>query len=103
MVLNGSAALLLTFLVAPSDPFLIQKQRAGGFEVAQRWEELSPDDRERAMENYRRYKELPREKQEDVDRRYERWKSLPNTDRERIRRKYQDGHKDAHNRGVLGD
>ena len=69
------------------------------FQLAQRWEELSPDDRERALRNYRRYQELPAEKRKDVDKSYEKWKSLPNTDRDRYRRKYED----YRGRGVLDD
>ena len=72
---------------------------SGAFQLAQHWDDVSPDDREGALRNYRRYQELPAERREDVDKHYEKWKNLPKADRDRYRRKYED----YRGRGLLND
>ena len=56
---------------------------------AQRWEDLSPQDRDRAMRNYQRYKKLPEDQRRQLDQSYERWRGMNPGDRDRVRRNYQ--------------
>jgi len=56
--------------------------------VAQSWDELSPQERTRALENYRRFKKLPPERRQDLEERYHRWRELPNDEKARIQRNY---------------
>jgi hypothetical protein len=67
--------------------------------MAQRWEELSPEQQERAYRNYKQYRELPPEKKRDINRRYEKWKNLPTADKDKYRKKYDD----YRGRGLLDD
>jgi hypothetical protein len=56
--------------------------------LAQRWDELSPRERSRALDNYRRFQKLPPEKKRDLEERYDRWRHLPSEEQERIRQNY---------------
>lgn len=58
------------------------------FRIAQNWDELSPRERARALDNYRRFKRLPPDKQQGLEKQYNRWQELPNEERDRIRRNY---------------
>jgi hypothetical protein len=60
-----------------------------GWQIVQRWDDLTPEQRSRAVTNYRRYKELSPEKREKLDRRYEKWRSLSPAEKDRMREKYQ--------------
>jgi hypothetical protein len=62
----------------------------GTTRLAQRWEELTPAQRQRALRNYQRYRSLPPEQRESVERRYERWKRLAPGEKERYRERYRD-------------
>lgn len=53
------------------------------------WQELTPDERARAWENYRRYHQWPQAKQRALDERYQHYQSLPPQERERVWRNYQ--------------
>lgn len=70
-----------------------------GFVLAERWDDLSEEQRERAMRNYRRHQELSPEKRQDVERRYEKWKKLPDAERNRFRERY----KEYRGRGLIDD
>lgn len=61
---------------------------APSFRIAQNWDELSPRERDRALDNYRRFKRLPPKKQQGLEDQYNRWRQLPNEERDRIRRNY---------------
>ena len=60
-----------------------------GAKYARNWDELTPDQRSRALENYQKYKRLPEKKRRDVDRNYERWKGMKPHDKDRVRRKFE--------------
>jgi hypothetical protein len=87
--------LLAIVLLAPSVAFA----QGRVLRLAERWEDLTHDQQERALQNYRHYRELPPEKRKDVERRYERWKNLPSGDKDRYRRKFQD----YRGRGIIQD
>src|SRR6185369_3180075 len=53
------------------------------------WNQLTPDEQERAWQNYRRYRQLPEEQQRGLERRYERFRSLPPEEQQRLRDTYQ--------------
>jgi hypothetical protein len=57
-------------------------------QLAKRWDELSPRERSRALDNYRRFQKLPPEKKRDLEDRYHRWQELPSDEQERIRQNY---------------
>jgi len=54
----------------------------------QNWQELSPRERARALENYRRFQKLPPERQRSIEERYQHWTELPDEEKERVRRNY---------------
>lgn len=56
--------------------------------IGQNWQDLSPQERSRALENYRRFQKLPPERQRNLEDQYNRWMQLPNEEQERIRRNY---------------
>jgi hypothetical protein len=68
---------------------LVGPARADPPRFAQRWEDLSPQDRDRAMRNYQRYKKLPEDQRRQLDQSYERWRGMNPGDRDRVRRNYQ--------------
>jgi hypothetical protein len=57
--------------------------------IDQRWDELSPRERSRALENYQRFQKLPQEKQRNIEERYNRWRQLPSEEQDRLRRNYE--------------
>lgn len=62
---------------------------AGPLRMAQRWEDLSPAEQRRALENYRRYERLPERERRAVDSRYRKWLRMSPGERERLRRTYE--------------
>ncbi len=71
-------------------PGLTPHERRPGvaWRVAQAWEQLSPEDRARALQSYQRYQRLPESSRERVDRRYERFQGMPPAEQEQLRRNY---------------
>lgn len=57
-------------------------------QIAQSWQDLSPQERARALENYRRFQKLPEERRHNLEEQYHRWTELPDTEKERVRRNY---------------
>lgn len=57
-------------------------------ELAQRWEELSPDQRQRALQNFNRFQKLTDKSRERVERQYQRWQGLEPHEQDKIRRTY---------------
>jgi len=57
-------------------------------ELAQRWEDLSPDQRSRALQNYQRFQKLPERDRERMEQRYQHWQGLDPGEQARIRRNY---------------
>ena len=58
-----------------------------------RWNELSPDQKDRALKNYRKYKSLSPEKRGRVDEGYKRWKGMSDDDKRRVRDRYENKRK----------
>ncbi|MGH7804830.1 MAG: DUF3106 domain-containing protein, partial [Candidatus Binatia bacterium] len=54
-----------------------------------RWNDLSPDQKDRALKNYRKYKSLSPEDRGRVDDGYKRWKGMSDDDKRRIRDRYE--------------
>lgn len=57
--------------------------------IARNWQELSPDERQRALENLQRYKSLPESSRQRMDRSYESWQGLDQGERDRVQRNYE--------------
>ena len=57
-------------------------------QVRRDWDDISPSERSRALENYRRFQKLPPERQRDIQERYHRWRELPSEEQDRIRENY---------------
>jgi len=53
------------------------------------WQDLSPRQRERALENYQHYRELPRDQRRQLDERSRQFESLPSGERQRLRQSYE--------------
>lgn len=58
------------------------------YQIAQNWQDLSPQDRARALENYKRFQKLPPERRQNLEEKYNHWLELPNEEKERLRRNY---------------
>jgi DNA replication protein DnaC len=56
--------------------------------IAQSWDELSPRERARALENYKRFKKLPPERRQNMEEKYNRWMQLPEEEKNRIQKNY---------------
>ena len=57
-------------------------------DVAQSWQEMSPQERGEAYRNYQRFQKLPPEQRRKVERNYDRWQQLPPQEKERLRSNY---------------
>jgi hypothetical protein len=57
--------------------------------LARNWEELKPDERERALRNFQRYRSLPESSRQRMDRSYESWRKLDKRERDRVQRNYE--------------
>jgi hypothetical protein len=53
------------------------------------WQSLSPEERQRAWENYQRYREMPDGRQRMIDRRYQQFRQMPPEQRKRLRQNYE--------------
>lgn len=58
------------------------------YQIAQSWDELSPRERARALENYKRFKKLPPERRQDLEKKYNQWMQLPEEEKSRIQKNY---------------
>ncbi len=76
------ALVLAAFLSGPA-------HAAGPLRMAQRWEDLSPAQQRRALENYRRYERLPERERRALDSRFQKWRGMSPAERERLRRNYE--------------
>jgi hypothetical protein len=76
-------------LVAAFGLVSVGAAQAGSMRFAQNWDDLSPDQRNRALENYQRYKKLPPDRRRSLDKSYERWRGMDPNSRERVRRNYE--------------
>ena len=57
--------------------------------LVRNWDELSQDERSRALENYQRFRQLSPAEQHSLEDKYKKWQSLPDTEKDRIRRNYE--------------
>ncbi len=73
------AALLLGATVAAAQP------GPGG----RPWGQLSPEERQRAWENYQRYRELPEQRQRSLEQRHRQFQALPPQEQQRLRQNYE--------------
>lgn len=81
MTLRPALALLLLALVAGS---------AGAQEAPNRpWNQLSPQEQQRAWENYQRFQHLPGSRQQMIERRYQQFQTMPPQQQERLRQNYE--------------
>ncbi len=71
-------------LATPGEARRIQDPR-----LARSWEELSPEERQRALRNFQRYRSLPESSRKRMDRSYESWQQLDKRERERVQRNYE--------------
>ena len=55
---------------------------------AQRWEDLTPEQRTKAVANYKRHQKRSDKERKNVEKRYERWKSLPANDKDLLRQRF---------------
>jgi hypothetical protein len=77
--------------LSPFDPFPDR--------LAASWDQLSPDQQDKAIRNYGRYLQMPDEKRRSVDKRYEKWRRLRPEDQERFRHR----HEEYRGRGLVDD
>jgi len=84
----AGAAALLAMLHGPAVPSADARPR-GDDRLARNWQELSPDERQRALENLQRYNNLPESSRQRMDRSYENWQKLDPNERERVQRNYE--------------
>lgn len=90
--LRASALAALLVLVSPL--FAVSsgdaRPRRGDSErLARNWQEMSPTERQRALQNLQRYNSLPESSRQRMDRSYENWQKLDPGERERVQRNYQ--------------
>jgi Spy/CpxP family protein refolding chaperone len=52
------------------------------------WQQLSPEERQRAWDNYQRYRELPEQRQRMLERRYRQFQAMPPQEQQRLRQNY---------------
>ncbi|MFN8627738.1 MAG: DUF3106 domain-containing protein [Candidatus Binatia bacterium] len=57
--------------------------------IAERWRDLSPQQRYRTLQNYWQHQHLPADRQREIERRYERWRGMSPEERSRIQQNYQ--------------
>jgi hypothetical protein len=57
-------------------------------QITQNWQDLSPQERARALENYKRFQKLPPERRQNLEEKYHRWLELPDEEKDRLRRNY---------------
>ena len=84
----AGVATVLAMLHGPAVPTAAAWPR-GGDRLARNWQELSPDERQRALENLQRYNNLPESSRQRMDRSYENWQKLDPNERERVQRNYE--------------
>ena len=64
-------------------------QELTGLVLSQKWKDLSPTERQRALKNFQRFQRLDPKQKRTLEQRYNRWRSLPPEERQRIRKNYE--------------
>ena len=80
------ATALLALLLAAGSP--APSAAEGAIRRAQGWEELNPEQRRRALENYERYQKLPKDEQREIDQSWKRWRGMDSQAKSRVRQNY---------------
>lgn len=80
---NGTGFGALRVSESPIPPSTTVPQK-----IAQSWDELSPRERARALENYKRFKKLPPERRQNLEEKYNQWMQLPDEEKNRIQKNY---------------
>jgi hypothetical protein len=52
------------------------------------WDQLSPEEQQRAWQNYERYRRLPPGRQRFMERRYQQFRAMPPDEQQRLRQNY---------------
>jgi uncharacterized protein DUF3106 len=52
------------------------------------WRSLTPNEKDRVLENYQRWQRLPQQDKEHLREEWNRWQRLPKDERERIKQRY---------------
>jgi len=61
------------------------------------WRNLTPNEKDRVLENYQRWQRLPQQDKEHLREEWNRWQRLPKDERERIKQRYdQQQRRDRH-------
>jgi hypothetical protein len=81
-----AVAVVLASLLTPPAALRAAAQE---LRFAQRWEDMTPQERDEARRNYDHYRSLSPEQQRAVERNYDRWQQLPDQEKDRIRGNYQ--------------
>lgn len=81
------ATALLALLLAVGSPAPSAAQ--GGIRRVQGWEDLNPEQRRRALENYERYQKLPKDQQREIDQSWKRWRGMDSQEKSRVRQNYE--------------
>lgn len=79
------AAFVLTTLLATA----ALARPPHGTRPVQAWQDLSPNDRRRALDNLQRYQRLPESSRQRMDRSYESWRQLDPGERARVQQNYE--------------
>ena len=61
---------------------------AGAQPYGRPWHELSPDEQQRAWENYQRYQRLPEQRRRSMEERYRQFRAMPPEQQQRLRQNY---------------
>lgn len=80
----GAAIVVATLLATPASARSVR-----GARPVQSWQELSPNDRQRALDNLQRYQRLPESSRQRMDRSYENWRQLDPGERARVQQNYE--------------
>jgi hypothetical protein len=83
--MRACAAVLGLLLLAG----LAGRAESGAIWPVQGWEELDPEQRRRALENYQRYQKLPKDRQREIDQSWQRWRGMDSREKKRVRRNYE--------------
>ena len=72
----GDAA-TIAWLVTAARCSSVRRRASAPTDLAQSWQEMSPQERGEAYRNYQRFQKLPPEQRQKVERNYDRWQQLP--------------------------